>query len=179
MAFLGGILGGKKERVMETPRYTPQQEAVLNQLLSGGQQQLPQGFEFLSNILSQSPEAMSAFERPALRQFEEQILPTIAERFTGGFGTGSNKSSAFGQQLGAAGAGLAENLQAQRAGLGFKGLDQLLRILSGGLGERTERTFRPGSPGFLEGILGGTSQAIGQGLGQAGSAGIASLLGLI
>ena len=182
MVFMGGILGGRPERVMQTPLYTPQQEAVLNQLLGGAQQQLPQGFEFLQNILSQNPQAMQAYERPALRQFEEQILPTIAERFTGDYGTGSSRSSAFGQQLGQAGAGLAENLQAQRAGLGFQGLQGLLQLLSGGLGERTQRTFRPSQPGLLTGLLqnlvGGTTTGVGYGIGQAGSSGLASLLGL-
>jgi len=151
MSFLNFLLGDK-EKTQEFKRYNQQQENVLNQLLGGAQQQLPSGFEFLQNILGQSPEDMQAFERPALRQFEQQILPTIAERFTGTFGEGSNKSSAFGQQLGQAGAGLAENLQAQRAGLGFKGLEQLLGILSGGLAPRTDRSFSPRRPGFLENV---------------------------
>jgi hypothetical protein len=166
MSFLGFLLGSG-EKTKEFQRYNPQQEQVLNMLLGGAQQQLPQGFEFLQNILSQSPEAMQAFERPALRQFEEQILPTIAERFTG-MGIGSSRSSAFGQQLGAAGAGLSENLQAQRAGLGSNALTQLLGILSSGLAPRFDRQIRPRQSGLLEQLAGNAATAAGQAIGSGG-----------
>lgn len=170
MAFLDFLLG-KKEKTQEFRRFDPQQEQVLNQLLGGGQQLLPSGFEFLQNLLSQDPSQMQAFERPALRQFEEQIIPGIAERFTGRFGTGSMRSSAFGQQLGQAGAGLAEKLQAQRGGLGMQALSQLRAMLSPGLGQRTDTVFRPAQPGLLQSVLPGLIQSGGQ-------AGLSALTGM-
>lgn len=158
MAFLDFLLG-KKEKTQEFRRFEPQQEQLLNQLLGGGQQLLPSGFEFLTSLLSQDPSQMQAFERPALRQFEEQILPSIAERFTGQFGPGSMRSSAFGQQLGAAGAGLSERLQAQRGGLGMSALSQLQSLLSPGLAQRTDRVIRPAQPGLLQQVLPGLIQS--------------------
>ncbi|MGD8326448.1 MAG: hypothetical protein PVF65_05995 [Sphingomonadales bacterium] len=164
MAFLGNPFG-KKQKTQEFRRFSPQQESVLNQLLGGAQQQLPSGLDFLQNILGQSPEAMQAYEAPALRQFQEQILPMIAERFTGGYGSGSQRSSAFGQQLGQQGAALAEKLQAQRAGLGFDALSQLQNLLGYGLTPRTERVISPGRPGLAQGISGALGQGLGFGLG--------------
>lgn len=156
MSFLN-FLFGKREKTQEFQKYNPQQEEALNQLLSGGQRLLPSGLQFLENLLSQEPEQMQAFEAPALRQFNEQIIPGIAERFTSQFGPGSQRSSAFGQQLGAAAAGLAERLQAQRSGLGVQAVEQLRSLLSGGLGQRTDRVIRPGQPGLLQGLIPGLS----------------------
>lgn len=156
MAFLD-FLFGKKEKTQEFQKYNPQQEAALNQLLAGGQKQLPEAFDYLSMLLSQDPQQMAAFEAPAMRQFNEQIIPGIAERFTSQFGPGSQRSSAFGQQLGAAGAGLAERLQAQRSGLGLSALSQLQSLLSGGLGQRSDKVVRPAQPGLLQGLVPGLS----------------------
>lgn len=177
MAFLDFLLG-KREKTQEFQRYSPEQEQVLNMLLGGAQQQIPSGLEFLSSILSQSPEAMQAFEAPALRQFQEQILPMIAEKFTGKFGEGSSRSSAFGQQLGQAGASLAERLQAQRAGLGFDALSQLQGLLGTGLSPRKETALRPATSGALQGLLGGLGGGLGYGAGRAISNPLSALFGV-
>lgn len=156
MSFLN-FLFGKGEKSKEYHPYTPQQEQAMSQLLSGGQRQLPQAFDFLSQLLSQDPEQLRQFEAPALRQFEETIVPGIAERFTGQFGSGSHRSSAFGQQLGKAGAALAENLASQRGQLGLQGVSQLQNLLSGGLGQQTYQQIRPAQPGLLQGLAGSGS----------------------
>jgi len=160
MAFLD-FLFGKGERVKSIPKYTPQQENVLEQLLGQSQQGIPDALNFLFNILGQDEEALKAFEAPALRQFEEQILPTIAERFTGSLGEGSQRSSAFGQQLGKAGAGLAENLAAQRANLSSNALSQLQGLLGMGLSPRSDKIFMQRQPGFLENLGVGLSPGLG------------------
>jgi hypothetical protein len=165
------FLFGKDEKIQQTPRFTPQQEGALNQTLRGAQEQLPQLFQYLQQILSQNPEMMRQFEAPAMRQFNEQIIPTIAERFTG---LDAQKSSAFGQQLGQAGAGLSENLAAQRANLGSQAANQLQSLLGAGLTPQFENIFRPQTFGFL-GQLG---SSLGQGLGQLGSMGLGKLFGL-
>jgi hypothetical protein len=164
------FLFGKGERTQQIPRFTPQQQDVLSQLTSGAQQQLPQGFQYLQNLLSQDPEAMKAFEAPARRAFSEQTLPTIAERFSS---MDAQRSSAFGQQLGQAGAALEENLAAQRAGLQGQGLNQLLSLLQTGLTPQNETMVRPGTSG----LLGGLGKAAGTGLGFAGGLYGASQLG--
>lgn len=83
------------------------------------------GASYIQNLLSGSPEAFSAFEAPYKRQFEEQIVPALAERFSG-LGAGAQRSSAFQQALGQAGASLSENLASLRAGLQGGAADQAL-----------------------------------------------------
>lgn len=151
MAFMD-FLFGNDEKTQQFQRFTPQQQQLQGQLLGGVQNTLPQGFEMLQNLLSGSPEALKAFQAPAMRQFQEDILPSIAERFTGMDG---QKSNAFGQQLGKAGAGLAENLSAQKANLGTNALTQLQGLLGGALTPSFENIFRPGTQGFV-GEMGNT-----------------------
>lgn len=156
------------------------QRKLLQQLLGslGGQQTniqsnplFQQGSGFLQNLLSGSPESTQAFEAPAMRQFNEQIIPGIAERFSG-LGAGSQSSSAFQQALGQAGAGLSERLQALRSGLQTQALPQALGFaqqpisnysgLAGlGLGTST-KSFAPKQPSFLESLLGQGAQGAGQ-----------------
>lgn len=63
--------------------------------------------QYDQNILGQGPEAFNNFSAPYLQQFQEQMLPQIAERFAGG---GALSSSGFGQALGGAAAGLQSQL---------------------------------------------------------------------
>lgn len=109
----------------------------------------------------------------ARTQFAQQTLPSIAERFTG---LGAQRSSAFGQQLGAAGSGLEEALASLGAQYGLqnrgqeadialrsRGLEsqiglqnqqQLIQYILSLLGIGTQRTFEnayvPRQPGFFE-----------------------------
>jgi len=175
MAFMDFLLG-KGEKTEQFQRFTPEQQALQNRLIGGVGQQLPQGFEFLNQILSNDPQAMAQFEAPARRAFEEQTLPSIAERFSG---MNAQKSSAFGQQLGKAGAGLEENLAAQRAALKQNALSQLQSLLGQSMTPSFENVFRPATQGFLGGLGQGASQGIGQAAGIAGILKLLPLLGLL
>ncbi len=99
--------------------------------------------------------AYEQFSQPYLQQFQEQILPQIAERFAG---AGALSSSGFGQALGGAGAGLQSqlaqlfsSLQGQAAGRQqnqFQNLSQL------GLGYSPFAYHeKQGSTGFLQPFL--------------------------
>lgn len=156
MAFLD-FLFGKGEKVDQIPKYNPTQEATMGELLSGGRGQLPQGFEFLNEILSNNPELINQFQAPAKREFSEEILPTIAERFSG---MNAQKSSAFGQQLGKAGERLEEALSSQRSGMKANALSQLQSLLQGGLTPQYENVFRPATQGFAQGAAQGLAQLI-------------------
>lgn len=169
MAFLD-FLFGKGERTEQVPRFTKGQEGALDQILGGAQGQLGSGFDFLNSILSQNPEAIAKFEAPTRRAFQEQTLPSIAERFTK---MGAQRSSAFGQQLGQAGQRLEESLAAQRSGLSMDALGQLQNLLGTGLTPQFENVFRPAT----QGLLGGLATSAGQGLGQAG--GMAAMMKLL
>jgi hypothetical protein len=175
---------------------TKQQSNFLQQLLGQLQGQssnigqnplFQQGSNFLQQLLSGSPESSAAFEAPAMRQFNEQIVPGIAERFSG-LGAGAQSSSAFQQALGQAGAGLSENLQALRSGLQMNALPQALGYaqqpisnLQGfgqlGLGTQT-KGFMPKQQPFWQQLLAGLSGGAGQFGGQLGGGFFGKKLGL-
>ena len=120
------------------PTMTPQQQQIQNQILQLLMGQLGGG-GFLQGLLGGET---GAFEAPARRQFEEQTIPSIAERFSA---LGAQGSSAFGQTLGQAGAGLEEALSAQRGQMGLQGLGALL-----GAGFQPSFAYQQRQPGFLE-----------------------------
>lgn len=151
MAFMD-FLFGEKSKTKTKPIYNPEQEQLLNQILGGIQPGLQSGIQNLQNILGGDQSSMDAFQAPARRSFEQQTLPTIAERFTGTFGTGSQRSSAFGQSLGQAGRELEENLAAQRGGLQSGALQQLLSLLGPALSQRQYQYTSGRKPGFLESL---------------------------
>lgn len=159
----------------------------------------PRGYERFStlsaeqqNILSQLlPQLlgraqgmdMGAFEAPYKRQFEQEIIPGLAERFAG-LGAGSQSSSAFQQALGQAGAGLTENLamlREQQQQNALQSLAQLLGIpMEGlvkkglGLGQRFGQAGAGALGGAASGALAGSViPGIGTGLG----AGLGALAG--
>ena len=77
-----------------------------------------------------------------MNQFHQQILPGISERFTG-LGAGSQRSSAFAQQVGAAGAGLAGRLASMRQ----QQMNQFLpMLLQAGLQPQHENIYSPQRP---------------------------------
>ena len=154
------FLFGKGEELQQVPRFTQPQQDIFSQLQQGVSGAIPQGFEQLLSILGGSPEAARQFEAPAMRQFEEQILPTIAERFTGLLGEGAQRSSAFGQQLGQAGAGLAETLQAERGGRQQNALTQLMQLMQTGLTPQFQTLLRQRQPGLLETGAKGAATAV-------------------
>jgi hypothetical protein len=129
------------------------------------------GLSKLMQLLSDDPQAMQAFQAPALQQFNEQIAPGIAERYTA---AGARNSSAMNNALAQAASSLSTNLNAQRAGLQSNALSQLLgyanqpiqnfgSLSNLGLGQQFQ--YGQPSPGFLQGILPGVGQGIGGGLG--------------
>jgi hypothetical protein len=154
---LAGLFGGLdiKEKLSEFDRFSPEQKALLSQILSALTGEAPTG-----GLLGQAFDT-SALERPALRQFYEKTIPSLAERFAGA-GAGAQSSSAFQQALGQAGVDLSERLaamaQQQRMGL----LGPLLGL---GLTPQSDRYFQPSGPSGLAQGLGAISGGIGQGLG--------------
>lgn len=169
--FLGTPAG-----FQQVPTGTQGQQDLIQQLIQGlmgggtGGGPLGAGLGNLQGILSGDPKAFEAFAAPARRQFQEQTIPGIAERFSG---QGAQSSSAFGQQLGAAGAGLEESLSAQRAALQSQALSQLQGLL-GQAGQSQFQTFeQQAQPGFLQSLL----SALGQIGGQVGSTALGGGLG--
>lgn len=120
--WLTGGLGTKKGRnflfgeepsLEKIPTGTPEQGQFGQDIIGMLQQMIGQGGglqqanQYDQSLLGQGPEALNNFSQPYLQQFQEQILPMIAERFAGG---GALSSSGFGQAVGGAGAGLQSKL---------------------------------------------------------------------
>ena len=159
MSTLSQFLFGRPGRFEQIPTVTPEQQRMLSQILEGVGVPLGAGLENLQMLLSGRPEAFQAFQAPAMREFREQIVPEIAERFTG---LGAQRSSVFPQQLGAAAAGLEERLTGQRASLQSQALQQLMSLLGIGLQPQFQTMQIPAQEGLLQpgirglgGILGG------------------------
>ena len=139
-----------------------------------------QGQDWLSSLFS-DPDFFNNIEAPAFRQFNEQIVPDLANRFASMGSGGSTGSTAFRNQLGREGSNLATNLAAQRSGLQQQGVGQqlqysqqpiqnMMQMLQQSL-QPTQNTYTPPSSGLLGGIIpglaGGLSAGYGQQLGQS------------
>jgi hypothetical protein len=173
------FFSGRKERYQQVPTMTGQQQDFLSQLLGGlgagglGGQGYEQSIQKLLQILNGSPEAFAAYEAPMKRQFQEETMPNILERFSG---SGARSSSGLQQTLAGAGEKLSENLASQRANLQQNAISQLLgnflKQSQLGLGTKSfENVFRPGQQSGLERLLGGLG-GIGNAAGQAFGSGM-------
>lgn len=147
---LGGLAGlfgfgkGKKDKIKQTPNYTPDQINFINDLLQQAKAGNQNAFEYLNSILSDEEGVLEDFQRPALDQFNNEIIPGILERFTG---LNAGRSSALEQTLGQAAKGLATNLSAQRAGLKQNAINQLQNFGQLGLTRQTSPYIQQGTQG--------------------------------
>lgn len=93
--------------------------------------------------------------------YQNQVVPTLAERFTS-MGSGAALSSpAFASQLDTAGKDLQSSLAALQSeyGLRQQGLGQ--QLLGMGMKPQFENVYQEGSPTFLSGAFGGLSRSLG------------------
>lgn len=181
-------LFGSPDKLKKVATGTKEQQALHNSILgqamgmqgAGGGYDLAQNY--FNNFLGENQQqAYDQFSQPYLQQFNEQILPQIAELFAG---AGALSSSGFGQALGGAASGLQSQLaqlfsqlQSQAAAQQYNQYNQL---------SQTGLNYQPfayqkkqGSGGFLAPLLGGIGTAmggpIGAALGQGIGGGISSL----
>lgn len=159
MSIFAQNLRLKPGQIGQAPTQTSDQQALISRLLQGLGGPLGSGLQNLQNILGGGQEAFEAFQRPAMRQFEEQVIPGIAERFAE---AGGLSSSGFQQSLGQAGQRLSENLSEQRAGLQNQALSQLMQFLGMSQQPQFENIYQPTGPSFGASF----GQGLGQGLGE-------------
>ncbi len=116
LALQGGsmLMNSGGESLNQVPSKTPQQIAHQNNMLKAAQKMMESGGgynnaeNFFNKFLGPNQEEeFGKFSEPYLQKFNEQMLPNIAERFAG---NGALSSSAFGQALGGASAGLQSDL---------------------------------------------------------------------
>lgn len=156
------FLWGKDAELQQVPTGTEEQMqfggkdliALLQQMMQGGGG-FQQANQYDQNLLGNGPEAFNDFANPYMQQFQEQVLPQIAERFAG---MGALSSSGFGQSLGGAASGLQSELaklftqlQGQAAGRQQNQFGQLSQL---GLGYSPFAQYeKPGKAGFAAPLL--------------------------
>lgn len=129
--------------------------------------------------LSDNPADFQAFAAPELRQFNEQIIPGLAEQFAG-MGAGALSSSGFRNAAVGAGTDLSERLGALRANLRQNSAQGLQGLATGALTPHTTlQQTSQGSEGVLNGLVGALpSIAAGFFTGGPPGAGVAALTNL-
>jgi hypothetical protein len=165
MAGIGDFFLGKGAQEKTRQIYEPQQEALLNQILGSLSSPMGSGIQNLQNILGGDQSSFDDFQRPARRGFEQEILPSIAERFTSSFGEGSDRSSAFGQALGTAGRELEEDLFSKRMGMQSDAMSQLMQLLGPAISPRKYQYTVDRQPGFLENVGASAAEGLGKSIG--------------
>ena len=135
-----------------------------------------QGQDWLSNLMGNDQGFWDKFEAPMQRQFEENTIPDLANRFASMGSGGSTGSTAFRNQLGREGSNLHTNIAAMRGGMQQQGANQALQYaqqpisnwqqLLGHALTPTENTYQGASTGLLGGVLPGLMSGLSQGYGQ-------------
>lgn len=159
------FLFGKKDKIKQAKTLTPEQEklmALIDEGLTSGQGPFADIFGGFNK---------EAFEegvsKPALQNFQENILPQIQEKFIAGnqvLGSGMRRG-----QLKAA-----TDLQTQLAQLMYQAQQDAMKNKLAGIQTQLgtkgfENIYKQGTSGAVQGFL----QGAGQGLGMAGGAAIA------
>lgn len=164
---------GSPAEYEQVSNLTPQQLKLERERRRASKGAFGQSGDYWRNMLSDDPSAFAAFEAPAQRQFNEQIIPDLAEQFAG-MGSGGLSSSGFRNSAISAGADLSERLAAMRAGLRENAASNLYNLGQSALQPHTQ--YQQTDPGS-QGILGGLASGIGGALPGMLSSGISNFLG--
>lgn len=179
---LGDFLFGTSGGVKKIDRLTKEQKDALRGLLQGPGIREEQPYQMAVSRLTDflGPQGAEAFAGPIMQQFEEEVIPGIAERF-GGIGAGS--SSALNQALAQASVGLGTNLGQLRAQLQQSLMPQALsfaqapfsNLLQALQVEPYEFVQQQGGGGIAGPLLSAAGMALGGPIGGAIGGGLASM----
>lgn len=189
MTALGGLTGDKAK---QGSTFSKGQKGGIQDILEaikgmrGGSQDITQnqnyqtGQNWLQSMFN-DPEFFKNFEAPLQRQFQEQTVPELANRFAGMGSGGSTGSTGFRNQLAREGSNLSTNIAALRGGMQQQAIPQLLgyaqqpfsnlmSLQNLALGQGINNQYMPASPGFGgntgSALLGGMFQGFGNQWGQ-------------
>jgi len=135
-----------------------------------------QGLDWLMSMFN-DPEFFKSFEAPLQRQFQEQTVPELANRFASMGSGGSTGSTAFRNQLAREGSNLSTNIAALRGGMQQQAIPQLLgyaqqpfqnlmSLRNQALGQPVNNQYLPASGGLLGSALGSLGGSFMSGYGQ-------------
>ncbi len=172
---------GSKPKTKYQSNLSKEQQPLLQQLIAAIQGQGAGGAygsaaDYYRDLLSPDSQTAQAMFAPEMRNFNEEIIPGLAEQFAG-MGSGGLSSSGFRNAGVAAGTDLQERLANIRAQLKQQGAQGLMNIGNQGLQQYGQNTYQPGTQGFLSSAAGGLGSAfggafggqIGQGIGNMAS----------
>lgn len=186
-AFLN--LGGSQGETKST--YNKAQKGGINDILQAikgmggpqditGNQNYQEGSSWLNSLFN-DPEFFQKFEAPLQRQFEENTIPDLANRFASMGSGGALGSTGFRNQLAREGSNLSTNIAALRGGMQQQGVNQslgyaqqpfsnMMNLYQTALGHPTENVYQPPSNPFAS-IAGPAVQGYfqGQGMGARGN----------
>jgi hypothetical protein len=163
---IGNFFTGTPEKRENVSTLRPEQEPLYNQAINAGLNKGAGGAfgtsaDYYRNLLSDDSEDYNAFAAPALRQYNEEIVPGLSEQFAG-MGSGGLSSSGFRNAQMQGATDLSERLGALRASLRQSGAQGLQNIGQIGLNNYSQNMVtQPGTEGFLSQV----GSAIGGGLG--------------
>ena len=182
MSLWSSIMGSGPKTQREAI-YNPEQMAALQQLTGYQRQTAPQVVDFLQNLIS-GQQGADAFKPVALREFQQETIPGLAEEFTALLGEGGLRSGGYEGALANAQAGLAERLalheqerQMQQNQLGLSASAQLANYLSPGFNQQYQEVTTPGRKGLLGYAIPAIGTAAGMFLGGPGGAALGNSLG--
>lgn len=193
LTALGGLTGNKAK---QGSTYTKAQRSTIDDILnsikgmSGNAQDITQnqnyqtGQDWLQSMFS-DPDFFDKFEAPIQRQFQEQTVPELANRFASMGSGGSTGSTAFRNQLAREGSNLSTNLAALRGSMQQQAIPQLqsfaqqpfsnLMSLYQQALQPTMNQYTPASPGFGGNIGASMFSGLAQGYGQQFGQGMAGM----
>lgn len=154
---LSNFLFGTPQTTNQLPIYSPEQQSARQQLRNSG----------LTN-LQNNPLSFAPIKQQYEKQFSEQVIPTLAERFAGNI-----RSSAFKGALGNTASDFYSKLAGLESQYNLGSRQQGLRELLSTLNPEFENVLQPRQPGFLENL----GVSAGQGLGSYLTGGLSSGLG--
>lgn len=141
-----------------------------------------QGQDWLSRLFGSDQGFYNAFEAPIMRNYQENIVPDLANRFASMGSGGSLGSTGFRNQLAREGSNLSTNLAALRGGMQQQGIGQALQYAQAPVSnyqqllqtalQPTQNIYQPPT-NPLAGIAGAFAGGIGQGYGQKWGQGMA------
>jgi len=167
---IGNFLFGTPEKRENVSTLRPEQEGLYNQLIGAGRGSGAGGAfggaaDYYRNLLSDDSADYDAFAAPALRQYNQDIVPGLSEQFAG-MGAGGLSSSGFMNAQNQGAVDLAERLGQIRANLRNQGAQGLASIGNMGLQNFSQNMVtQPGTPGLLGSLSGGIGNAVAQGVG--------------
>jgi hypothetical protein len=160
------FLFGSPEKRENVSTLRPDQEPLARQAINAGLKKGAGGAfgdtaDYFRNLMSDDSEDYKAFAAPALRQYNEDIVPGLSEQFAG-MGAGGLNSSAFRNAQIQGATDLSERLGSLRANLRMHGAQGLQNIGQQGLQNFSQNMVtQQGSEGFAAPAIGAAASAFG------------------